>query len=143
MKLAFIFLFAFTLFNTGLIWTIQLVHYPGFLQVGKENYAYYQQLHMQRISPLVGVSMAAELLSSLLILLMIAQLPYKTIYVISLLILAAIWLHTIFLAVPFHGRLANEYDESAIRELINTNWWRTIGWTVRSILIGFLLYRNG
>lgn len=142
MKNALILVFAFTVFNTGLIWTIQLVHYPGFLQVGQENYALYQQLHMHRISLLVGVSMLAELASSLLLLFMIAHLPQKVIYMISVTLLAGIWLHTMFLAVPLHERLVDAYDVPSIKQLIATNWWRTIGWSARSILIGYLLFKN-
>jgi microsomal dipeptidase-like Zn-dependent dipeptidase len=41
--------------------------------------------------------------------------------------------------VPIHDHLTNGYDESAIRRLVRTNWLRTIGWSVRALLVLLLL----
>ena len=46
---------------TGLIWTIQVVHYPGFLGVGTDGFLAYQHNHMRTISYLVIPLMLAEL----------------------------------------------------------------------------------
>ncbi len=46
---------------TGLIWTIQIVHYPGFLGVGVEKFIAYQHNHMRTISYVVIPLMVAEL----------------------------------------------------------------------------------
>ena len=48
-------------FNTGLIWIVQLVHYPGFLRISPETYTSYQQFHMRAISFIVAPSMVLEL----------------------------------------------------------------------------------
>ena len=40
---------AATLFMVGLIWTIHVVHYPLFAEVGAENYVDYQSAHVERI----------------------------------------------------------------------------------------------
>jgi|EP01047_Picozoa_sp_COSAG01_P015167 hypothetical protein len=45
----------------GLIWTIQLVHYPLFAAVGRKNFAKYEQQHTRRITVLVMPLMLAEL----------------------------------------------------------------------------------
>ena len=39
-----------TLFLVGLIWMVQVVHYPLFNDVGEQNYVSYQQRH-QATSP--------------------------------------------------------------------------------------------
>lgn len=141
MKLILILAFAFTLFNTGLIWTVQLVHYPGFLKVGQESYIDYQQFHMRSITSLVGPSMLLELVFSVILLFMITQMPGRAIYIASFLILMGIWFHTAFWASPIHGKLLSGYNETLAKALINANWWRTIGWTLRSILLGYVLYK--
>ena len=48
-------------FLAGLIWTIQVVHYPLFSRVGREGFAAYEQAHSGMITPLVGPVMLAEL----------------------------------------------------------------------------------
>jgi hypothetical protein len=141
-KLLLILAFAFTLFNTGLIWTIQVVHYPGFLKVGKDMYEAYQQFHMRAITFVVGPSMLAELVFSGLLLFLLSQLgEYRIIYIISLALLALIWLHTALWAVPLHGKLVSGYDAQAIQSLVSANWWRTFAWTARALLLGLILYR--
>jgi len=39
-----------TLYLTGLIWTIQIVHYPLFSLVGKNEFIDYHSAHSARIS---------------------------------------------------------------------------------------------
>lgn len=141
MKLLLILVFAATLFNTGLIWTVQLVHYPGFLKMGVEKYIEYQQFHMKAITYLVGPSMLIELVLSVILLFMLTGLPDRALYVASFLILIGIWFHTAFWASPIHGKLLNGFSEDLARSLIHANWWRTIGWTLRAFLLGFILMR--
>ena len=54
-----------TIFLVGLIWTIQIVHYPLFASVGMEDYAAYQNLHMSRITYVVAPVMLTELLTGI------------------------------------------------------------------------------
>jgi predicted outer membrane lipoprotein len=43
---------------------------------------------------------------------------------------------TIFLSVPRHERMAREPDAQVGKELVSTNWVRTIAWTVRGLVVG-------
>ena len=54
-------------FLAGLIWTIQVVHYPLFSRVGREGFAAYEQAHSGMITPLVGPVMLAELAAAALL----------------------------------------------------------------------------
>lgn len=49
-----------TLVLVGLIWTIQIVHYPLFLRVGAQEWAQFHAEHSARITLLVGPLMLAE-----------------------------------------------------------------------------------
>jgi hypothetical protein len=139
MKLTLILLVAFTLFNTGLIWTIQLVHYPGFLRVGESFYPGYQQFHMRAITMLVGPTMLAELVISALG--MRAIWGQTTLYWISLILLGFIWIHTVFIATPIHNQLTSAFQADLIRKLVNMNWLRTVAWTLRAGVILWILYK--
>lgn len=48
----------------GLIWTIQLVHYPLFSVVGDESFTEYAKGHASRITLIVAPLMLLELVSS-------------------------------------------------------------------------------
>ena len=45
---------------TGLIWTIQVVHYPSFVYLGQHGFADGYRHHLRGIIPLTGVLMTAE-----------------------------------------------------------------------------------
>ena len=57
-----------TAIMVGAIWVIQLVHYPSFYYIDKNNYMKFQNFHMNRISYIVIPAMTVELFSGLLIL---------------------------------------------------------------------------
>ena len=133
-------LLAVSAFNTGLIWIVQLVHYPGFLRISPDAYASYQQFHMRAISFIVVPSMLTELLLSLAGLAM-TDLNRSYLYWGAGICLALVWAVTFFVSVPLHRSLTEGYDARGIQRLIDTNWWRTAGWSMRTILLGLLLLR--
>ena len=52
----------------GLIWTIQLVHYPTFHFIDKNLYSSFQKFHMNSISLIVVPVMVLELATGVLLL---------------------------------------------------------------------------
>jgi hypothetical protein len=49
--------------------------------------------------------------------------------------LVVIWLSTLLLQVPQHNTLGAGFDDAAHRTLVLTNWLRTAAWTLRSLLV--------
>lgn len=120
---------------TGLIWVIQVVHYPLLAKVGAEGYRDYQLSHQALISLIVGPVMLVE--AAAVALLLLVKRDAWTLAGAAL--LAAIWLSTAFLQVPMHNVLANAFDADAHIRLVQTNWIRTIAWTVRGGIALYLL----
>ena len=118
----------------GLIWTVQLVHYPLFAHVGAENFRAYHTRHMRQITFIVAPLMAAELLTAALLFLRGAREPWLLASFVPLLFN---WLATWRVQIPLHDRLVAGFDPEAHRRLVATNWWRTLAWTARG---GCLLY---
>ena len=56
-----------TLFMTGLIWFVQVVHYPLFNGVGLADFADYEKRHSDLTTYIVIVPMFAELISAALL----------------------------------------------------------------------------
>ncbi len=50
-----------------------------------------------------------------------------------------IWISTFLLSVPNHAKLAKGKDDTHINRLINTNWIRTVLWTVKAGLSLYIL----
>lgn len=126
----------------GLIWTIQVVHYPLFDGVHPARYAAWQRRHMTRITIVVAPLMLAEALTAALALFLVLTRGPTDLVAVSLLgvvLLAAIWLSTAFVQAPLHGRLTEGFDASRHRRLVRSNWTRTALWTVRgALLLGVL-----
>ena len=137
----FIFLIhaASTLFLVGLIWTIQIVHYPLFAAVGESGYAVYQTAHMSRITYVVAPVMFAELGAAIYF----AVVDYAPInpkfFWFGLALVLLIWLSTIFIQSPIHGRLAEKFDVDLVNKLVWTNWIRTVAWTLRGGLVLWMI----
>lgn len=116
----------------GLIWTVQLVHYPLYSNVGAENFRSYHARHMRQITWIVGPLMAAELMTAVLLFVRCVREPWL---LVSLVPLAFNWLATWRVQVPLHRRLAEGFDAAVHRRLVASNWWRTAAWSIRGALL--------
>lgn len=115
----------------GLIWFVQVVHYPLFDRVGADRFTEYERSHQRRTSFVVGPLMGAEALTAFWILLAPPGVLGRTLPIVGVVLLGVIHLSTITLQVPAHERLARGHDPGVIRRLVRTNWIRTLGWTTR------------
>lgn len=124
-----------TLFLVGLIWFVQVVHYPLFDRVGEQDFAAYERLHTLRTTWVVGPPMLLEALTALLLLIRRPAGVSSTQVLLGLALLLIIWLSTAFLQVPRHQQLAAGFDAPAHRALVLTNWLRTAAWSARGALV--------
>ena len=135
MKLIFLLHLAATLYMTGVIWFVQVVHYPLFSRVHQEFFAAYGAAHGRLTTWVVAPPMLVELATALLL---VWSQPIGISCVvlgINLVLLAIIWLSTWLLQVPRHKHLRQAFDEKVHHALVLTNWLRTIAWSVRSLIM--------
>lgn len=119
----------------GLIWFVQIVHYPLMPEVGGREFVGYERDHTRRTGRVVGPLMLVEAGAAVVL---VWQRP-DTLTLAGAGILVVIWLSTAFVQVPLHARLSIARDEEALRRLVHTNWIRTIAWTARGPLALALL----
>ena len=136
--LTFLFLvnIAATAIMTGVIWTIQIVHYPFFHRIDKQEYGKHMDEHRKKISYIVLPVMLAELGTA--IGLIIIDSSHIGEFVIGLILLILIWISTAVLQVPSHSKLAVGYSITEVDKLVNYNWIRTGLWTIRLALMLFV-----
>jgi hypothetical protein len=124
-------------FMTGLIWIVQLVHYPSFHYVGEDNFKAFQLHHVNSIDKIVIPVMVAELATSF----GLAWADgFLSLNAIGFYLVILIWASTGLFSVPAHTKLESSKDDQAIKKLVSTNWFRTILWSLKSGLNLYLLY---
>ena len=115
----------------GLIWTIQMVHYPSFRFVDEKQWERFHGLHTFSISIIVMPPMLVEMVLSLYF----AFFHPGWITYTCLAIVIAIWINTFFQAVPLHNKLQKKMDISIIKKLVQVNWIRTFLWSIKAVLV--------
>ena len=121
-----------TVFMVGLIWFVQVVHYPLFNRISGDASIHYAVEHQRRTAWVVGLPMLVEGITTLW--LFFDPINGRLLPLLGGLVLLKIHLSTIFLQVPLHKKLSQGYDREVIRKLVATNWIRTIGWTIRAAI---------
>ncbi|NIM01561.1 MAG: hypothetical protein GTN89_02230 [Acidobacteria bacterium] len=131
----FIIHLASTLSLTGLIWFVQIVHYPLLKRVGEDTFAGYHGEHVRRTSWVVAAPMIVEAVTAVMISLGPPDFIPAWQAWLGLLLVAVIWVSTLLLQIPAHRRLERVFLTATHRRLVATNWIRTIAWTLRALLL--------
>lgn len=127
---------AATWFMVGLIWLVQIVHYPLMQMVGREEFVPYSLRHQLAITPVVGAPMLIEVATAAYLLVQNPQLRRSKWFLASCVLLAVIWASTAFWQVPLHQTLLGGYDPERVRSLVLSNWIRTVAWSARGLIMG-------
>ena len=125
---------------TGLIWFVQIVHYPLFDTVGLNNFVNYETKHSNLTTYVVILPMFVELLTACLLIWLRPSFVGSEAWLGAVLV-GIIWLSTAFLQVPQHSTLAGGFNETAHQTLVLSNWIRTVAWSLRSVLVMYWLYK--
>lgn len=130
---------AATWFMAGVIWIVQVVHYPLFAGVGAPGFPGYHAAHSRRIGLIVGPAMLTEAATALLIAFSPPDGVAAWMAWTGLALVAVLWLATAALAIPQHGRLSTGFDPAAHARLVAGNWVRTAAWSARGVLVAAML----
>lgn len=131
---------AATCFMTGVIWFVQLVHYPLFPEYQGGRFEKTMKQHQSRTSFVVIPAMLLELSTG--VWLAAVQWPASYLPAIALGLLLFIWLITFSISAPLHGRLEKGFDPRLTTQLVATNWARTLLWSARCLLILIASHQN-
>ncbi len=123
----------------GLIWTIQLVHYPMLASYSAMAPRAAAVEHQRRISRVVGPLMASEGVTTLVLLVDRPDTMSATCAFVAAALLGIALGSTILVQVPLHTLLAEGSDDRAAERLITTNWLRTIAWSSRGLVLAWVM----
>jgi hypothetical protein len=117
----------------GLIWFVQVVHYPLFAHLDLAGIVE----HQRRTGWVVGPPMIVEALTAVLLVVERPEGVPATAAWTGLALLAVIWISTALIQVPRHRGLAAGSGE--VRRLVAGTWVRTAAWTARGAVVAWML----
>ncbi len=128
-----------TAIMVGVIWVVQLVHYPLFSMVGEGHFTAYHAEHVRLITYIVGPAMLVELGGALyLCAYPLPSIP-RWVFMVGIGLIGVAWITTALASVPMHNALAGGFEEDAHHWLVVTNWARTIAWSARGALVYWMI----
>lgn len=131
---------AATLFMVGVIWFVQVVHYPLLARVGTADAVLYEQDHTRRTGWIVAPVMLLEAVSA------VSLLGFRPAGVsdlqvgIGVALLVVVWASTWLVQVPCHDQLCREFDRVVHRRLVRSNWIRTVAWSLRGLVVLWMIH---
>jgi len=125
---------ASTLVLTGIIWTVQLVHYPLMALVGNDGFVSYEAAHAPRMAAVVVAPWTVQGITTAWLLIdrpttVSAGLVWSGALAAALTVIV-----TVVWSVPAHARLAAGFDQRVHARLVRTNWLRTTAWTAHAVI---------
>lgn len=114
----------------GVISVIQLIHYPSFIMMDRNQFSNFHRLHTKALGMIAGPVMIIELVSAI----WLAK-NGSLIFLVNLVAVSLLWFFTFFVSVPSHNVLAAGFDQKEWRRLVSTNWFRTLLWWGRTLLL--------
>jgi hypothetical protein len=129
---------AATFAMAGIIWFVQIVHYPLMAEFPPARFGDIERRHCDLTGFVVAPPMLAEI-STLGLLLLGGMGGFW--FLASAALLVPVWLSTFLLQVPAHRALLRGWDPKTHARLVATNWIRTICWTLRSLALGAILVK--
>jgi hypothetical protein len=124
----------------GIIWFVQIVHYPLFASVPGEHGADYAERNRRRTAWVVLPPMVVEAAAAAWLVVWPPPAIGRPLAGAGLGIAAVLWLSTLVVQMPLHLRLGQEGSTPAVvTRLVRGNWPRTILWTARAFLAVWML----
>lgn len=125
----------------GLIWFVQVVHYPMFARVAGATARGYAREHQQRTTLVVGPLMLVEMAAAVFIAASPPPGIDRAVALLGLGLVVAVWASTALVQMPLHAKLeADGHDPEVIGRLVRTNWARTVLWSARALVSIWMLH---
>jgi hypothetical protein len=124
----------------GIIWFVQVVHYPLFAAVLGPQGGAYAELNRSRTARVVLPPMILEAMAAIWLVIRPPAAVGRPVAVLGLGAVAALWLSTLAVQIPLHVRLGREgSNHEVVGRLVQSNWLRTILWTARAVMAVWML----
>ena len=128
----------------GLIWFVQVVHYPLFARTDTTHSPDYADENQRRTAPVVLPPMLVEAVTAAIIAINPPPAIGRPAALAGLAMVAALWLSTLLVQMPLHAQLKHAgHTPATVAALVQSNWLRTILWSARAMLAIWMLHAAG
>jgi hypothetical protein len=125
--------FAATWAMIGAVWFVLIVHYPAFLFISKDKFTEFEKFHIQRTLFLVVPVMIIEAVTALILAF------HGGLLLLNAFLLAIIWIMTFVHCLPGHACLLKGFSPHTFHRLMALHRARVGLWTLRGILLFFVV----
>ena len=119
-----------------LIWMVQIIVYPTFHKVVKEDFVTWHRNYCNAIGFFVLPVMVCQLMEASSACFFTAE----NLAWVKLLAVLGGWAITFLISAPCHRNLQEGKDTLVIERLVRTNWWRTVLWTIVFVVSVVIYY---
>lgn len=123
-----------TCMMVGIIWFVQIVHYPLFAAVGSDAFPAYQAANLRLTTWVVLPTMAVEMATAVLLIAGAVPGIDPRFNWTAAGFLAIAWLSTFLIQVPLHEQITLQWNADVGERLVLSNWIRTVAWSARGII---------
>lgn len=123
----------------GIIWFIQLIHYPLLNKI-QEGFAQYERAHLKRAVSFVGPLLIIDLIASIFLVAFEKSSLLLKLAAINLILNILYWLWTFLFQLQQHQKLSIGFSKVAIHKLVKSNWVRTIIWCLKGANLIWMIY---
>ncbi|MFM8893010.1 MAG: hypothetical protein ACKOTB_15585, partial [Planctomycetia bacterium] len=120
-----------TAYMTGVIWFVQLVHYPLMAGWPHDQFGVWEARHRDLTAFVVIPGMLLEAGTVVLLLVCAPRRVSPWLIGAGALLAFGVWASTFLIQVPCHTLLSLGWDDRVHARLVDTNWLRTVLWTAR------------
>lgn len=125
---------ALTCAMVGVIWFVQVCHYPLFSLVDAQSFPAFEAAYTRSTLFVIVPLMLGELTTGIWLAVGLPPNSLRLLAWMGLGLLGLIWISTFLIQVPLHQQLAVGFDTQAHARLVQTNWIRTLAWSGRGAL---------
>lgn len=129
-----------TLLIAGILWFVQLVHYPLFNEMPAKNMVNYGYYHMQKISGIINLLFIIDFITIVFLLLLVNSDLSATLMLINISIFLFIVILTRITFLPIYQQISKNPNSILITKLINLNWIRTLVWSLKVIFMLIIFF---
>ena len=138
--IVFLIQLAVTLIMVGVIWFVQIIHYPLYRKI-KEGFVQYERAHLRRMAFFAGFLMIVEAATAIMMIPMLPTGLATSLAIVNIVLLVLIWLSTLLFSVASHQKLSTHFSNKTLRALIGTNYVRATLWTAKAAALLYLTFR--
>ena len=116
---------------TGVIWFVQIVHYPLMAGWPHDQFAAWEARHRELTGLVVIPGMLLEAVAVVMLLVFSPRRVSPWLIGAGAVLAVGVWASTFLIQVPCHDLLSLGWDDRVHSRLVGTNWLRTVLWTAR------------